>query len=186
MWRAPKYSQSEFFFHNCNSNKEIERFSYDLENGFGKCSFFVVSKDQNMASSFPRQRKPYYGEGIVLLANRVAQYDFKAKYRLISRKFAGMKFFHPRVRLTNQKRKTKYDQFLVILDNTRVRKSKPNFFRSESVSILSIGQTYTYKLYLGNALKSSVYTVYTKGEYMRQEAVCHYSFAQMASPFIRL
>ena len=25
-----------------------------------------------MASSFPRQRKPYYGEGIVLLANRVA------------------------------------------------------------------------------------------------------------------
>ena len=127
MWRAPKYSQSEFFFHNCNSNKEIERFSYDLENAFGKCSFFVVSKDQNMASSFPRQRKPYYGEGIVLLANRVAQYDFKAKYRLISRKFAGMKFFHPRVRLTNQKRKTKYDQFLVILDNTRVRKSKPNF-----------------------------------------------------------
>ena len=56
----------------------------------------------------------------------VLQYDFKAKYRLISRKFAGMKFFQPRVRLTNQKRKTKYDQFLVIFDNTRVFKSKPN------------------------------------------------------------
>ena len=33
----------------------------------------------------------------------VLQYDFKAKYRLISRKFRGMKFFHPSVRLTNQK-----------------------------------------------------------------------------------
>ena len=33
----------------------------------------------------------------------VQQYDVKAKYRLISRKLAGMKFFEPRVRLTNQK-----------------------------------------------------------------------------------
>ena len=32
----------------------------------------------------------------------VLQYDIKAKYRLISRKFPGMKFFHPNVRLTNQ------------------------------------------------------------------------------------
>ena len=32
----------------------------------------------------------------------VLQYDVKAKYRLISRKFSGMKFFHPSVRLTNQ------------------------------------------------------------------------------------
>ena len=33
-----------------------------LKNGFGKCSLFVLSvngwKDQNMASSFSRQRKP--------------------------------------------------------------------------------------------------------------------------------
>ena len=114
----------------------------------------------------------------------VLQYDFKAKYRLISRKFAGMKFFHPRVRLTNQKRKTTYDQFLVILDNTRVRKSKPNFFRSESVSILSIeSQTYTYKLQLGNALKSSVYTVYTKGEYMRQESCMPLQLCSYGKPF---
>ena len=28
----------------------------------------------------------------------VLQYDVKAKYRLISRKFTGMKFFHPSVR----------------------------------------------------------------------------------------
>ena len=33
----------------------------------------------------------------------VLQYDMKAKYRLISRKFLGMKFFHPSIRLTNQK-----------------------------------------------------------------------------------
>ena len=29
--------------------------------------------------------------------------DVKAKYRLISRKFSGIKFFHPSVRLTEQK-----------------------------------------------------------------------------------
>ena len=33
----------------------------------------------------------------------VLQYDVKAKYRLISRQFSDMKFFHPSVRLTNQK-----------------------------------------------------------------------------------
>ena len=32
------------------------------------------------------------------------QYDVKAKYRLISRKFSGMKFFDPSARLTNQTR----------------------------------------------------------------------------------
>ena len=36
----------------------------------------------------------------------VLQYDVKAKYRLISRKFSGMKFFHPTVRLTSQKPRT--------------------------------------------------------------------------------
>ena len=33
----------------------------------------------------------------------VLQYDVKAKYRLISRKFSGMKFLQPSVGLTNQK-----------------------------------------------------------------------------------
>jgi len=33
----------------------------------------------------------------------VLQYDGKAKYLLISRKFSDVKFFHPSVRLTNQK-----------------------------------------------------------------------------------
>ena len=47
-----------------------------LKNGFGKCSLFVLLangwEDQNMAPSFSCRRKPYYGEGIVRLANRVA------------------------------------------------------------------------------------------------------------------
>ena len=33
----------------------------------------------------------------------VLQYDVKANYRLISRKFSGLTFFHRSVRLTNQK-----------------------------------------------------------------------------------
>ena len=33
----------------------------------------------------------------------ILQYDVKVRYRLISREFSGMKFFHPSVRLTNQK-----------------------------------------------------------------------------------
>ena len=39
-------------------------------------------------------KKPLFDWPIVL------QYDVKAKYRLISRKFSGMTFFHPSVRLT--------------------------------------------------------------------------------------
>ena len=33
----------------------------------------------------------------------VIQYDVETKYRLISRKFSGVKFFHQYVRITNQK-----------------------------------------------------------------------------------
>ena len=33
----------------------------------------------------------------------ISQSCCRGKYRLISRKFSGMKFFHPSVRLTNQK-----------------------------------------------------------------------------------
>ena len=76
-----------------------------LKNGFRKWSLFVLSangwKDQNTDSSIFRQRKPWYGEGIDWPI--VLQYDVKAKYRFIRRKFTGMKFFHLSVRLTNQK-----------------------------------------------------------------------------------
>ena len=49
------------------------------------------------AKENPKVKKALFDWPIVL------QYDGKAKYRLISRKFSGVKFFHPIVRLTNQK-----------------------------------------------------------------------------------
>ena len=54
-----------------------------------------VSRQKN-----PHMEKALFDWPIVL------QYDVKAKYRLISRKFSGMKFFHPSARLTNQKKRT--------------------------------------------------------------------------------
>ena len=48
------------------------------------------------AKENPNMEKALFNWPIVL------QYDVKAKYRLTSRKFSGMKFFHPSVRLTNQ------------------------------------------------------------------------------------
>ena len=84
----------------------IERFSYDLEKWFGKCSLFVCQPmDETIktwpirfpAKENPNMEKALFDWPIVL------QYHVKAKYRLISRKFSGMKFFHPSVRLTNQK-----------------------------------------------------------------------------------
>ena len=48
------------------------------------------------AKENPNMEKALFDWPIVL------QYDVKAKYRLISRKFSGMTFFHPSVCLTNQ------------------------------------------------------------------------------------
>ena len=77
-----------------------------LKNGFGEYSLFVLSanyngwKDQNM-DSFPTKENPNMEKALfdwpILL-----QYDFKAKYRLISRKFLGIKFFHPPERSLNE------------------------------------------------------------------------------------
>ena len=49
------------------------------------------------AKENPNMEKALFDWPIVL------QYDVKAKYRLISRKFSGMKFLQPSVGLTNQK-----------------------------------------------------------------------------------
>ena len=49
------------------------------------------------AKENPDTEKPLFDWPVVL------QYDVKAKCRLISRKFWGMMFFHPSVRLTNHK-----------------------------------------------------------------------------------
>jgi len=76
-----------------------------LENGFGKCSLFyqpMGEKIKRRPLRFPvkensNMEKALFDWPIVL------QYDVKSKYWLISRKFSGMKFFHPSVRLNNQK-----------------------------------------------------------------------------------
>ena len=49
------------------------------------------------AKENPNMEKALFDWPIVL------QYDVKVKYRLISRKFSGMTFFHPSVRWTDQK-----------------------------------------------------------------------------------
>ena len=53
------------------------------------------------AKENPNMEKALFDWPIVL------QYDVKAKYRLISRKFSGMKVFHPSVRLFNQPKATR-------------------------------------------------------------------------------
>ena len=84
----------------------LEQFSYDLKKWFRQVSvicfinqwmkrskhgLFVFSPNKN-----PNMEKALFNWPIVL------QCDVKAKYRSISKKFSGMKFFHPSVRLTNQ------------------------------------------------------------------------------------
>ena len=80
-----------------------------LKNGFGKCSLFVLSangwKDQNMDSSFSRQRKPSYGDGIVRLANRVAVWR-RSEVSVDFQKVLGREVFSP-VRSRNQPKATR-------------------------------------------------------------------------------
>ena len=75
------------------------------------------------AKENPNTEKVWFDWPIVL------QYDVKAKYRLISSKFSGMKFFHPSVRLTKQKPCA----CLYPLD----KPIKSLYFRSFDVSVLS-------------------------------------------------
>ena len=67
-----------------------------LKNGFGKCSLFASSAngwtDQNMDSSFSR-KKIHNMEKALFDWPIVLQYEVKAKYRLISRKFFGREVF---------------------------------------------------------------------------------------------
>ena len=76
-----------------------------LKNGFGKCSSVYQPIDEKVktwtlrfpAKENPKMEKALFDWPIVL------QYDVKSKYRLISRKFSGMKFFHRSASLTNHK-----------------------------------------------------------------------------------
>ena len=77
-----------------------------LKNGFSKCSLFVLSpvdeKIKTGTPHFPTKENPNV-EKALLDWPIVLQYDIKAKYRLISRKFSGMKFFQLSISSTNQK-----------------------------------------------------------------------------------
>ena len=80
-----------------------------LKNGFGKCSLFASSAngwtDQNMDSSFSR-KKIHNMEKALFDWPIVLQYEVKAKYRLISRKFFGREVFSPE-RSLNQPKATR-------------------------------------------------------------------------------
>ena len=73
-----------------------------LKNGFGKCTFYLFyqpmdKKIKTWTLRFPAKENPNT-EKALFDWPIVLQYDVKAKYRLISRKFSGMTFFHSSVR----------------------------------------------------------------------------------------
>ena len=88
----------------------IERFSYDLEKWFRYSVRYlfhqpISEKIKTRTLRFPAKENPNMVKALFDWPI-VLQYDVKAKYRLISRKFLGMTFFYPSVRLTNRKPRT--------------------------------------------------------------------------------
>ena len=72
------------------------------------CYLFYQPMDEKIKTwtlRFPAKENPNM-EKALLDWPLVLQDDVKAKYWMISRKFSGMKFFHPSIRLTNQKPRT--------------------------------------------------------------------------------
>ena len=61
----------------------------------------VDEKIKTWTFCFPAKESPL--EKALFDLPILLQYDVRAKYRLISGKFLGMKYFHPSVPLTNQK-----------------------------------------------------------------------------------
>ena len=76
-----------------------------LKNGFGNNRYLfyqlMEEKIKTWPLRFPAKEDPSM-EKALFDWPIVLQYDVKAKHRLISRKFSGIKFFPPGVRLTNQ------------------------------------------------------------------------------------
>ena len=72
------------------------------------CYLFYQPMDEEIKTWTPRfaAKETPYMEKASFDWPIVLPYDVKGKYRLISRKFSGMKFFHPSVRLSNQKQRT--------------------------------------------------------------------------------
>ena len=76
-----------------------------LKNGFDKCSSVYQPIDEKVNTwtlRFPAKENPKM-EKALFDWPIVVQYDVKSKYRLISRKFSGMKFFHRSASLTNHR-----------------------------------------------------------------------------------
>ena len=111
---------------------KIEGFSYDLEkmDSASVRYLFYQPMDEKIKAQllrFPAKENPYM-EKALFYWPVVLQYDVKAKYRLISRKFSDMKFCHPSVRLTSQKPRT----FLYPFD----KPIKSLYFRLFVISVL--------------------------------------------------
>ena len=67
---------------------------------------FYQPMDKKIKTSplhFPTKENPHIMKKALFDWPIMLQYDVKVKYWFIYRKFSGMKFFHPRVCLTNQK-----------------------------------------------------------------------------------
>ena len=62
----------------------------------------MIEKIKTWSLRFPAKENPFM-EKALFNWPIVLQYDVKAKYRLTWRKFSGVTFFNPSVRLTNQK-----------------------------------------------------------------------------------
>ena len=67
------------------------------KNGSGKCSLFVLSKNMDSLFSLMHVETALFDWPIVF------KYDVKSKYRLISGKFSGRKFFSPEHSLNQPK-----------------------------------------------------------------------------------
>ena len=91
---------------------ELERFSYDLEKWFRYSVRYlfhqpISKKIKTRTLRFPAIENPNMVKALFDWPI-VLQYDVKAEYRLISRKFLGMTFFHPSVRLFDKPIKSLY------------------------------------------------------------------------------
>ena len=80
----------------------LERFSYNLEImvSVSVRYLFYQPMDEKIKTwtlRFPAKENPNI-EKALFDWPIVLQYDVKGKYRLTSRKFSGMKFFHPSIR----------------------------------------------------------------------------------------
>ena len=88
----------------------LERFSYDVEKWFCKCSLFVLSangwKLKTQPLPFPAKETLIWRRQCSIGQWLLTQYDVKEKYRFISRKFLGHDIFS-RKRSFNQSKATR-------------------------------------------------------------------------------